>query len=114
MSNKGVLGGNGQSVKSALPSKKNIIKFCRKNSLKIKTAGVLLLAGAMLFKGVMQNRKTAAELEEKIAYEATRHQEIEELKTKVDTDEYIEKIASEKLGLVKNNAKIFVDVSDGK
>ena len=120
MNNKDVLGGNVQSVKNALPSHKNIIRFCRKNSLKIKTVCVLLLAGAMLFKGVMQlpqisqNKKTAAELEEKIAYEATRQQEIEELKTKVDTDEYIEKIASEKLGLVKNNAKIFVDVSDGK
>ena len=37
--------------------------------------------------------------------------EIEELKGKVNTDEYIEKMASEKLGLIKSNAKVFVDVS---
>ena len=46
-----------------------------------------------------------------IEYEQERQKEIEELKGKVNTDEYIEKMASEKLGLIKSNAKVFVDVS---
>ena len=71
----------------------------------------------MLFKGVMQipqivsGKAEIARLQTQIEYEKERQQEISELKDKVNTDEYIEKIATEKLGLVKSNAKIFVDVS---
>lgn len=77
----------------------------------------VLITSALLLKGMMQlpqiieNRKQIQTLSEQIEYEKLRQQEIEELKTKVNTDEYIEKMASEKLGLVKNNAKIFIDVS---
>ncbi|MGN1115786.1 MAG: septum formation initiator family protein [Candidatus Ornithomonoglobus sp.] len=79
---------------------------------------VILASGSMIFKGVMQRpqinqyRAEIADLNEKIQQERDRQAEIDDLKTKVNTDEYIEKIASEKLGLVKSNAKIFIDVSD--
>lgn len=79
---------------------------------------VVICSGSMIFKGLMQipqiNRyktQTAA-IEKKIEEEHNRQAEIDDLKTKVNTDEYIERIASEKLGLVKSNAKIFLDVSD--
>lgn len=80
--------------------------------------GVILVSAGMLFKGAMQrpqiNRYKAeiAELNGKINEELERQAEINDLKTKVNTDEYIEKLAGEKLGLVKSNAKIFIDVSD--
>lgn len=83
----------------------------------IKISLFLFVIFAMLFKGVMQipqivaGKAEIARLNSQIEYEKERQKEISELKDKVNTDEYIEKIASEKLGLVKSNAKIFVDVS---
>lgn len=83
----------------------------------IKIWVFIILVGAMIFKGAMQqpqinkNRERIARLEDQIAYEHERQNEIENLKDKVNSDEYIEKMASEKLGLVKSTAKIFMDVS---
>lgn len=100
--------------------KDKFIAFCKKNHRSIKVWAVILVSGAMVFKGVMQmpqihnNKQNIVQLQEKIEYEKIRQSEIDELKDEVNTDEYIEKIASEKLGLVKNNAKIFVDVSEGQ
>ena len=99
---------------------KKLREFYKKKRNSIKFWAVVLIAGAMVFKGVMQlpqiygNKQKIAEINDKIEYERTRQQEIDDLKSKVDTDEYIEKIASEKLGLVKNNAKIFIDVSEDR
>lgn len=101
-------------------NKDKFIAFYKKNHRSIKIWAVILVSGAMVFKGVMQmpqinkNKENIAQLQEKIEYEKIRQDEIDELKEEVNSDEYIEKIASEKLGLVKNNAKIFVDVSDGQ
>lgn len=87
------------------------------NKKKICVAFMLCIISVMVFRGLMQlpqiaeNKKMAARLSEQIEYEKERQSEIDELKTKVDTDEYIEKVASEKLGLVKKNAKIFIDTS---
>lgn len=94
------------------------LRGIKKNMRPITVTVVAVLALAMVFKGLMQipqimeNQEYAQYLTDCIEYEQTRQDEIEELKDKVDTDEYIEKIAEEKLGLVKNNAKIFVDVSE--
>lgn len=80
-------------------------------------AFIIVLSGGMLFKGLMQipqinaSKAEIAKLTSQIEYEQERQEEITKLKSKVNTDEYIEKMASEKLGLVKNNSKIFVDVS---
>lgn len=71
----------------------------------------------MAFRGLMQipriNEKNE-ELEnlrqEKI-YEEARAEEVEEMKEITDTDEYIEKMAREKFGLVCEDEKIFIDVS---
>ena len=77
----------------------------------------ILKGFGMIFKGLMQipqinaSKAEVAKLTNQIEYEQERQKEIEELKGKVNTDEYIEKMASEKLGLIKSNAKVFVDVS---
>lgn len=79
---------------------------------------VAIFSCGMIFKGLMQypqimrNRSEIASLEQKTEEERNRQAEIDDLSTKVNTDEYIERIASEKLGLVKSNAKIFIDISD--
>ncbi len=94
------------------------LRWIKKNMRTISIAIIVFAVFAMVFRGLMQipqileNREYAKYLEDSIEYENTRQLEIEELKDKVDTDEYIEEIASEKLGLVKNNAKIFIDVSE--
>ena len=95
----------------------SFIKAHKKQLLKIFVA---VMAFAMIFKGIMQqpqiaqNKKEIARLNEQIEYEKQRQEEIDQMRQKVNTDEYIEKIAEEKLGLVKNNVKIFVDVSSGE
>ena len=90
-----------------------IINFVKEHQKGLKIALLVFLVGGMIFKGLMQipqinaSKAEVAKLTNQIEYE----QEIEELKGKVNTDEYIEKMASEKLGLIKSNAKVFVDVS---
>lgn len=49
----------------------------------------------------------AAELEEQIEDETERTEEIKELKEYMQTDEYAEEVAREKLGLVKENEIVF-------
>ena len=97
--------------------KNTILSFVTKNKKMLMLWGFFIVMFSMIFKGIMQqpqiyaNKQKIAKLEKQIAYEKTRQEEIDELIKKVNTDEYIEKIAGEKLGLVKNNAKIFVDVA---
>lgn len=55
---------------------------------------------------ILENYNEDIKTQEKIA------QEIEEEKKKVGTDEYIEKLARDKLGMCKTNEKIFVDGKD--
>ncbi len=94
-----------------------IVNFVKNHKKGIKIFIFLFLVGGMIFKGLMQlpqisaSKAEIARLTSQIEYEKERQKEVEELKSKVNTDEYIEKIASEKLGLIKNNSKIFVDVS---
>ncbi len=95
-----------------------ILEKIGKNIRGISVCVVIILVLGMVLKGVMQipqikeNEERVQYLNDSIEYEKTRQKEIDELKDKVDTDEYIEKIAGDKLGLVKNNAKIFIDVSE--
>ena len=60
---------------------------------------------------ILENKAEIARLNEEIEYEKARQEEVESVRESVDTDEYIERIAREKLGMIKANEKIFVDVS---
>lgn len=94
-----------------------VVDFIMNHKRRFKIALLIFLIGGMIFRGLIQipqiitGKTKIAQLNEQIEYEKERQKEVSDLKGKVNTDEYIEKIASEKLGLVKNNAKIFVDVS---
>lgn len=57
------------------------------------------------------NKHKINELKQQIEYEKQRAAEVDVWASKVDTDEYIEKVARTKLGLVKSNEKIFIDAS---
>jgi cell division protein FtsB len=97
--------------------KDKLLDFVNTHRRSIKIWIFVFAVGGMVFKGVMQqpqineNRSHIAHLQEQIEYEETRQAEIENLKDKVNSDEYIERMASDKLGLVKSTAKIFIDVS---
>ena len=97
--------------------KNKIVDFYKKHSIGITLTAVCLLSGWFIINGLMQipvinaNRQTEAKTQMKIEEEKERQAEIDNLKTMVNSDEYIERIASEKLGLVKSNATIFYDVS---
>ena len=97
-----------------------IADFAESHKRAILTWAVVLVCGFMIFKGMMQipqikaNRLEISSTQESIEYEKTRQRETDALMTQVGSDEYIEKVASEKLGLVKSNSKIFIDVSQGK
>ena len=92
-------------------------EFAAKHKNGILVWAVILISGFMIFKGMMQipqinaNKQEIASLESQIEYEKTRQKETDSLMTQIDSDEYIEKVANEKLGLVKSNSKIFIDVS---
>lgn len=92
-------------------------KLKKNKKMVIPTVAVSLVTVFFLAKGVMQQPKITQNKEkiEKLNVQITQQQdklnELDELSTKVDTDEYIEKVAREKLGLVKENEIIFIDVA---
>ena len=72
---------------------------------------------AMISKGfsiqptIDDNDVLAAKLSEDIEIEKRRVEELDAAIKNIDTDEYIEKIAREKLGMIKANEIVFVDIS---
>lgn len=79
---------------------------------------VLLLAVGLFVKALISQevkmrdyRSQARELEQQIAEEESHLEQVKEEQERVNTDEYIEGVARDKLGLVKPDEKVFVDVS---
>ena len=60
-----------------------------------------------LQKKIDENIKRQTQLQEQLDAEAARTEEIEDLQEYMKSDEYMEKIAREKIGLVKENEIIF-------
>lgn len=71
----------------------------------------MVVKGIMLNTVISANAQKAAQLTEDIDYENQRIKEIDAVIEKADTDEYIEKIAREKLGMIKADEIVFVDIS---
>ena len=97
--------------------KNQVIRYVNVHKRGLVIAFFAVLAGTMVLRGVMQyprlveQKKEIADLNARIDYETEHQKEVDDLSKKVDSDDYIKKIATEKLGLVPGNAKIFVDVS---
>lgn len=85
------------------------------NSLGMLAIGmvvVILLAALMLESRNLENRLSvydakAATLEQSIEDEQARTEEIDQLKEYMQTDEYAEEAARDRLGLVKDNEIVF-------
>ena len=99
------------------PFLKKIISYTKENDLKVKILLLVIICSAMIIRGIMQqpeiieNKNEIANLNDEIENEKIRQSEVEEMRESVDTDEYIERIARDKLGMIKENERIFVDVS---
>ncbi|MED9965819.1 MAG: septum formation initiator family protein [Blautia sp.] len=92
--------------------KKNIIGYNRLGMLAIALVVLILLGGLMIESRHLQGRLAvydakAATLEQAIEEEQERTKEIEELRDYMQTDEYAEEVARERLGLVKDNEIVF-------
>lgn len=69
--------------------------------------GVLTVKGISLQQKVNANASRISSLNSQIEKEKQRTDEIDDLKEYMQTDEYIEKTAREKLGMVKDNEILF-------
>lgn len=92
--------------------KKNKIKYESLGMVAIVLVVLLLLGGLMCKTDDLQERLAvydakAAILQEQIEEEQARTEEIDKLKRYMQTDEYAEEVAREKLGLVKDNETVF-------
>lgn len=87
--------------------------FHDKVSVILVTVVVVVLAVVLSFAQISLREKNQdykaqeAELEKQLEQEAERSEEIDELEEYVGTDEYIEDVAKEKLGLVYPNEILF-------
>ena len=84
----------------------------RRGKLGISTVIVVLIAVFLLRGHTMDQRNAAyveelAQLQNKIDAEEARTQDIADLEAYMQTDEYVEEIAREKLGLAKDNETVF-------
>lgn len=68
---------------------------------------MLVFQGRTLQAKYDANEVRKSELQKELELEEARTKEIEELQTYMESDEYTEKIAKEKIGLVKENEIIF-------
>ena len=92
--------------------KKKKIGYNSLGMLAIALVVLVLLGGLMLKSNDLKERLTgydakAATLQQQIEDEQTRTEEIDKLKKYMETDEYAEEVAREKLGLVKDNETVF-------
>ncbi len=82
-------------------------------SIIIEVIVVLIVVGIVTVRGMELRSKLddynerKVELETQIAKETRRREEIEQYSKYTQTDQYVEEIAREKLGLVKNDEIIF-------
>ena len=72
---------------------------------------ILLINGIKLQPQITQNYDKISELKSKIEYEEQRAEEVDALKENVDSYEYIEKIAREKLGMIRKDEIVFIDIT---
>lgn len=71
----------------------------------------MVAKGVMLQPAIAANEEMAIKIRESIEYENQRIAEIDAMMEEVGTDEYIEKVAREKLGMIKADEIVFVDIS---
>ncbi|HEY9062062.1 MAG TPA: septum formation initiator family protein [Pseudobacteroides sp.] len=80
----------------------------------IVIALILLYSGyiSVSLKGLLDSKKEQhADLENKITLQKKQGADLEKQMKNVNSDEYIEKMAREELGMVKKNERVYIDVN---
>lgn len=80
----------------------------------IVIALILLYSGYISYslKGLLDSKKEQhTDLQNKISLQKKQKADLEKQMKNINSDEYIEKVAREKLGMVKKNERIYVDVN---
>ncbi len=72
----------------------------------------MIARGVAVQPQINDNKNKIAELNAQIESEKQNQAEVDEMRGKADTDEYIEKVAREKLGMIKSDEIVFIDVSE--
>lgn len=75
---------------------------------------ILLYSGyiSVNLKGLLESKKEQhADLQNKITLQKKQKAELEKQMKNVNSDEYIEKMAREELGMVKKNERVYIDVN---
>lgn len=102
-----------EKKKVGTPKKKGFFKSTLGLGIICAIASVVMLArGVAVQPDINENKKAAAELDAQIAQEKERQAQVDKMRENSDSDEYIEKIARERLGMVKNDEIVFIDVSE--
>ncbi|MBS7297892.1 MAG: septum formation initiator family protein [Eubacteriales bacterium] len=73
---------------------------------------VMIIRGISIQPEINQNKQEIAELENEIEAAKEEQAEVDKMRENADSDEYIEKVARDKLGMVKNDEIVFIDVSE--
>lgn len=107
-------------VKQIFQAVKLFGRYGLMNKRKSSTAGTLILVAFIAYfsyliieqQGIIKNKLRALEeIENKISQEELIHKELEKEREMLESEEYIERIARKKLGLVKPGEKIFIDIN---
>lgn len=73
---------------------------------------VMIIRGIGVQPDINANKQVIAELEAQIEAEKEYQAEVDRLRENADTDEYIEKIARDRLGMVKSDEILFIDIAE--
>ena len=90
-------------------TKRKIITYAKANKKKIRI--ILLIQGIMQQPQILENKAEIQRLKQEIEYEKSRQEDVQKMRENIETDEYIERIARDKLGMMKQNEKVFIDAS---
>ena len=75
---------------------------------------ILIYSGYISYslKGLLDSKKELhEELQNKISLEKKQKAELEKQIKNINSDEYIEKVAREKLGMVKKHERVYIDIN---
>ena len=79
----------------------------RRNSNRRGMVCISAIVGVLLITLAFQSRKLEAQVNDQLASEKERTQEIENMEEYMKTDEYVEDVARDKLGLVYEGETVF-------
>lgn len=73
---------------------------------------IMIVRGISIQPDITANKNTIESLNAQIEAEKARQAEVDEMRANADTDEYIEQVARDRLGMIKSDEIVFIDVSE--